>query len=282
MKNILQVATLCLFSFNALGGLVSHSMGSFLTVRHCPTALNESECINEAQNGPGYTERDIQLNYATNQLSYSNSYSNGTLSLDPVDLSVPEFKFAITSDPQQRNGVNLFAYQEYTWTGSDATVEFEVNFDFVMSNGTWDTGVDSLYRVNIMFVDDIEPGGYFFPTLGTTLSEQSFISTDHSVVAHTRFFGSLTAAQAVTTNQSFYLYTQVQAFGINGGYVDSLNTLTANINAFDSGGSPIDQTTLQASLQVQNRGLFVSEPSTLVFILLAVAGLAFRNRRNNL
>lgn len=281
MMKIMSVLGLALIACNVNAGLVSQSLGSLLTIRDCPTAGNESQCISESISASGKVTTEEQIIDTTNVLSYGNEYSSGTLLLDPSKFSLPEFKFEITSDTQQRNGVNLFAYQQYLWTGEDAVLEFTVDFNFLMSNDVWGSDVDSHYNVTVQLADDIYASGGFFPTIDGVLDSATFQSKSETILPTGAYFGSMSISQNVTTNQSFYLYTQVQSFAINGGFVDSTHTLTSQINGYDLSGAALDDTVLASALQVQNGPVEVSEPASIIILSVVLSGLAVRRRQPN-
>jgi hypothetical protein len=262
--------------------IISYGLGSLLTNRICPTATNDSQCIAESrQYGGSNASQNLEL--SSSSMSYANSYSNGTLKLDPANLALPEFKFEITSNAQQRNGVNLFAYQQYHWTGADAQIVFDINFDFIMSLADWGGSANSIYNVAVGLVRSIEQRADFFPYIVEELTFDSFRSAEkNDIIPNVKYFSELNLSYNVKQNESFYLYTQVQAFAMNTGYVNSLNTLTADVNVFDQNGTAISRDELQNSLTPVNRPNAIDAPASLPLFSLALLYVVYRRRMNTL
>jgi hypothetical protein len=69
---------------------------------------------------------------------------------------------------------------------------------------------------------------------------------------------------------------------MNTGYVNSLNTLTADVNVFDQNGTAISRDELQNSLTPVNRPNAIDAPASLPLFSLALLYVVYRRRMNTL
>lgn len=193
--------------------------------------------------------------------------------LDNSGLSLPEAHLVVTSAESERNSANLFSAQSYLWAGETTTLEFSAMFDFSMSTGTWGDGLDSLYGLrigasqNLVLAEEL-----LFPELwGDPLAQGAYHSSDDTDITDENInFRQLTIAFEVSDGDEFKLWAQTQAFALNGGWIDSANTMTTQLNV--QGLSQEQSKQILASSLVVD----VPEPSNLALFALGIIGLAAR------
>ena len=166
-----------------------------------------------------------------------------------------------------------------------------------MSAGIWDDSPDSRYGLNVILAQNIQPNEFpewnIFPTLSNVIDASEFNSFDldgngdplYDIQADEMFESVLSLSIDVNQGDSFYLYTRLQAFAINGGYIDSLNTLETRISAFTtnplSGAKMVlTQDAIAQKLAPQNRAPSVSEPNSILILLIIFGFLcAYNNNK---
>lgn len=205
----------------------------------------------------------------------------GAVSLDPDNLALPEFKIQSDSEALQRNSINGVAISEYLWTGEDTTLNFVSNFDFMSSFGAWNipgaTFNDFLVNYQIGMSSSVEVESGFNIRFSDDTVSSSWLSTADLFTIpgpNEIFADELSIAFDVSKGQRFSLWGFIQAFGLNGGYVDGRNTFTTALL--------VDGLDEQESLQVFQAALViapaaVSAPS--VGALFSLALLIFLRRK---
>lgn len=161
----------------------------------------------------------------------------GKVVLDANNLGLPEIKIKSSSDALERNSVNGFAATEYQWLGAATTLSYTVNFDFFNSNGLWSmAGAEDVhnYALGLTFgVSQNMEFSYDTPfnfDFGDVLTTAEFLSYTLGLIdsdAENPFADTLTINFDIDPGDRFWLWTQVQAFGRNGGFVDASHTVTS-------------------------------------------------------
>lgn len=241
--------------------------------------------------GSAIITSDLGSNYASIGAPDGKYYSE--IILDEENLGLPQIKLSSYSDANERNSVNGYAFTEFLWTGESETLEYQVDFDFFNSGGTWESGnpeIDNNYdyllalgfgvATDVVLSDD----SVFPEDWGNDIANAGFNSFNEPLIAsgeETPYTGSLSVSFDVETGDSFFLYGWAQAFGFNGGYMDASHTLTSAL-------AVIDQTTglakddsaelLSASLRQAPPppSTDVPEPSAFILTLIGLFGLATR------
>ena len=142
-----------------------------------------------------------------------------------------------------------------------------------MSTGTWGGGLDSLYGLrigasqNLVLAEEL-----LFPELwGDPLAQGAYHSSDDTDITDENInFRQLTIAFEVSDGDEFKLWAQTQTFALNGGWIDSANTMTTQLN--------VQGLSQEQSKQILASSLIVDvpEPSNLALFALGIIGLAAR------
>jgi hypothetical protein len=161
----------------------------------------------------------------------------GKVKLDAGNLGLPEIKIKSSSDALERNSVNGFAATEYQWLGAAQTLSYSVDFDFFNSASWWGIlGANAVhdYSLGLTFgvSQDMEfsydvPFNFDFGNIQTTAAFMTSMLEMIESDLENPFAGSLTINFEVNPGDKFWLWTQVQAFGLNGGFIDATNTVTS-------------------------------------------------------
>ena len=196
--------------------------------------------------------------------------------LDDQRLNLPEAYFSVTSQQGQRNSANLVSYQAYQWQGQDTTLVFEADLHFLMSTGDWQGSDDAHYNFTMGAYGhiDMSPDSVFPGAMENELGIAMYSTRGDSIVADTDIYRNLRIEFDVRNGQQFALYTLSQAFALNGGYVDSSNSMVSQLSVLGLDAQQSQQL-VQDSLKV--RSSVVSEPAVLALILCGFIGL--RRRR---
>ncbi|WP_448213289.1 hypothetical protein [Colwellia sp. MEBiC06753] len=151
--------------------------------------------------------------------------------LDDTELALPEAHFVVNADYGERNSANLFSAQSYLWSGETTTLEFSANFDFALSNGAWGNDPDSFYILQIGASQNMTFGEQLFPEYwGESLDVSSYLSAeDNGIVDTSKNYRNMTISFEVNNGDEFQLWGLSQAFALNGGWVDSANTMTTSL-----------------------------------------------------
>jgi len=190
--------------------------------------------------------------------------------LDNTTLSLPEAHFIINSQKSERNSANLFSAQSFLWEGDTTTLEFSALFDFSMSTGTWGDSLDSFYALSIgasmgMTFD----AGQFSPdSWGTELALGEYESAGDSGITNEDVnYRDLSISFEVNNGDHFQLWGLSQAFALNGGWIDSANTMRTQL--------AIQGKSVEESKQVFSNSLTVEvpEPSALTLFAVGLIGL---------
>ena len=205
--------------------------------------------------------------------------------LDENNLGLPQIKVKSDSASFERNSVNGFAATEYLWSGEGQTLEYTMDFDFFNSGGTWndpDTADFHDYIFSLWFgaaTDMLFDSNQTFPLdYGTELASGYFGSVGQPIIAATAdnpYTSSLSVSFNVNTGDQFFLYGQVQAFGLNGGFVDASNTATSRL-AVQGLTQEESNVMFTSSLSAAPSTAQVPEPSTIAMFTLAIFGLISR------
>ena len=193
--------------------------------------------------------------------------------LDNTELSLPEAHFVVNSDLNERNSANLFSAQSFIWDGASTTLDFIANFDFAMSTGSWGNSSDSKYRLTIGATQGLQlSSSSIFPlSIGSTLAQNTYESDlDVFITDSAKNFRSLSISFNVNPGDKFQLYGESQAFALNGGWIDSANTMRTKLTVqglTDSESADI----LSSSLRFD-----VPEPSIFALLLITIAVISSR------
>jgi hypothetical protein len=269
----------------ASAGIISKYSAGQLYERTCPTATSELECISESRTNSNFIKTKGQLNYDGIDVHVENNDNSSWIDmlLDDENYNLPEAHMVITSAKGERKSGNMFSAQEFLWTGGDDTLTFSADFDFTVSGGFWNNAIDSYYVADIsvwsdlIVPTDITGPSSIYPTNQNNeddyISWASYFSFDDvDVVAEELQVKTLSTSFNVKTGDSFYLSSTVRGFAMNGGWVDSANTLTSSLTAANTND-------LSQSLVVVNKSINVPEPSTLAIFTLGLMGLVFRRSK---
>ena len=194
--------------------------------------------------------------------------------LDNTELSLPEAHFVVNSQEGERNSANLFSGQSFLWTGETTTLDFTANFDFSMSTGNWGESEDSFYGLEIgaskgMNFDD----GWLFPDMGEIMASAYYSSIgDELIIDESLNYRDMTISFEVSAGDEFQLWGLSQAFALNGGWIDSANSMRTQLNVAGLSTEESQQIFSQSLSVVPT----VPEPSTLVIFALGVMGLVLR------
>ena len=196
--------------------------------------------------------------------------------LDNTQLALPEAHFVVNSQESERNSANLFSSQSYLWQGDTTTLEFSALFDFSMSIGTWGTSEDSMYGLQIGASKDLilSAGNLFPDSYGQELAIAVYQSTSDSLIINEEVnYRNLTLTFEVNKGDKFQLWGLSQAFALNGGWVDSANTMRTQLTI--EGLSQAESNTIFAN----SLSIDVPEPSTIIIFTLGTLGLVLTRRR---
>jgi hypothetical protein len=143
-----------------------------------------------------------------------------------------------------------------------------------MSTGTWGVSLDSFYALRIgASMDMTFDAGQFDPeSWGTELAIGEYTSAgDLGITNENINYRDLSISFEVNNGDHFQLWGLSQGFALNGGWIDSANTMRTQL--------AIQGKSLEESKQVFSNALSVEvpEPSTLVLFALGLIGLV-RNR----
>jgi hypothetical protein len=209
----------------------------------------------------------------------------GKVTLDADNLGLPEIKIKSSSDALERNSVNGFAATEYQWLGAAQTLSYSVNFDFFNSYALWGIpGATEVhdYSLGLTFgvSQDMEfsydvPFDFDFGNVQTTAAFMSHMLEMIDSDLENPFMGSLTINFDVDTGDKFWLWTQVQAFGLNGGFIDATHTVTSALG--------VEGLTQEESMRLFTTDLrqvpnLISQPSGLMLWLTALFLLYWQQR----
>lgn len=224
-----------------------------------------------ANPGTKSTMQEIQANVDTTYIENDDADIWLKAQLDNTELSLPEAHFIVNSRESERNSANLFSGQSFLWSGESTRLDFTANFDFSMSNGFWGGSEDSFYGLEIgasigMNFDD----GWLFPDRGDVLGNAFYRSLeDELIVDDTINYRSMTVSFDVNNGDEFQLWGLSQAFALNGGWIDSTNSMRTEL-AIDGLSLEDSKRAFEQSLQVVET---VPEPSTLAMFGLGFIGL---------
>jgi hypothetical protein len=118
------------------------------------------------------------------------------------------------------------------WDGETTTLEFSALFDFSMSIGTWGADLDTIYNLTIGASKNLTLGeGLLFPeSWGEPLAEGVYRSNSDQDITHNNInYRNLTISFEVIDGDDFQLFALSQAFALNGGWIDSANTMTSQL-----------------------------------------------------
>jgi hypothetical protein len=212
----------------------------------------------------------------------------GRITLDEGNLGLPEIKINATSSENERNSFNGYAANEFLWTGDDATLEFELNFDFFHSSEVWElNGYESTLSSDLIlnaYVSEnliINPNSLFPADSGDIIDIDTFSIFEDGVgptSAENPFFGNLSVSFDVTAGQTFFVVGQYQGFAKNGGFINAFNTITSSLNIQ---GLSFEESALIFENSLTLAPVEVNAPNSLLFMLLG-GGLfaAFKKRAN--
>jgi len=198
--------------------------------------------------------------------------------LDNTQLALPEAHFVVTSEVSERNSANLFSAQSYLWQGDTTTLEFSAFFDFSMSVGAWGTGQDSLYGLHIGASKDLtlSASNLFPDSWGQELASATYQSTSDSLIINEDVnYRNLTVTFEVNKGDKFQLWGLSQAFALNGGWIDSANTMKTQLSV--EGLNLADSNAVFAS----SLSVDVPAPSTLTILTIAMFGLVLRRTKKH-
>lgn len=185
----------------------------------------------------GTTEGSIAFGANNAEIGSIGADFYGKVTLDAANLGLPEIKIKSASDALERNSVNGFAATEYQWLGAAQTLSYSVDFDFFNSASWW--GIPGAHAVHdyalgltfgvskdMEFSYDV-PFDFDFGNVQTTAAFMTSMLDMIESDFENPFAGSLTITFEVNPGDKFWLWTQVQAFGLNGGFIDATNTVTS-------------------------------------------------------
>ncbi len=208
----------------------------------------------------------------------------GDVTLDPDNLGLPQIKVKSESEPFERNSVNGFAASEFLWTGEAETLEYTVDFDFFNSGGVWSFNDaadihDYIFELTFGVSTGMEfDENFTFPLdYGTELTSDYFSSVSLGLITATEdepYTGSLTVSFDVNTGDKFFLWGQVQAFGLNGGFMDAAHTVTSRLNVeglTEEESNQIFSTSLQPLVNIP-------EPATMMLLLSGLGFIGLRRK----
>lgn len=194
--------------------------------------------------------------------------------LDNSQLALPEAHFVVNSDESERNSANLFSAQTYLWQGDTTTLEFSAIFDFSMSVGLWGDVMDSFYGLQIGASKNMTfAAGLLFPEdWGVELASGDYNSlNDTDIINEDINFRHLTISFEIEDGDEFQLWGRSQAFALNGGWIDSANTMRTQLNI---AGYSVEESEQIFSNQLSIVSS-VPEPSTMSMAVLALLGMGF-------
>ncbi|WP_448565404.1 hypothetical protein [Thalassotalea ganghwensis] len=304
LKNILlATATFVLMQPYAIAGLLKSSTSVNITERYCPEVTQDFQgyldkwgdymtlqtqqyaCVFNTEWEAGFENGSpgIKTTYQATQQNLTNSYienSDGDIWLDAVldnsELALPEAHFLVRSQESERNSVNLFSGQSFLWQGESTTLVFSALFDFSMSIEQWGPDPDSWYNLHIgankgMIFKD----GELIPSeQGQSLAYNVYQSVnDVNIIDSNINYRELMISFDVEQGDEFQLWGRSQAWALNGGWVDSRNTMTTQLG--------VEGLTEKESQEIFSRNLSivsVPEPNLLSIFILTVLFL-INNRR---
>ena len=230
--------------------------------------------FDDANPGTKTSQQNIQTNVDSSYIENVDGDIWLRAQLDNSELSLPEAHLVVNSQESERNSANLFSGQSFLWSGESTTLDFTANFDFSMSTGNWGTGEDSFYNLYIgaSIGMDFDQGS-LFPDWADVLASTSYSSIEDALITdETINYRSMTISFDVNDGDEFQLWGLSQAFALNGGWIDSANSMRTELAV--QGLSPEEsQQFFSQSLEVVAT---VPEPSTLAIFALGMVGLASR------
>lgn len=243
----------------------------------------ESACIfntqweknhDDANPGIKISQQNIQTNVDSSYIENADGDIWLTAQLDNSELSLPEAHFVVNSQESERNSANLFSGQSFLWQGEDTILEFSANFDFSMSIGKWGESEDSFYGLDIgaSFGMDFDQG-WLFPDRGDVIAFDSYRSTEDGITNEEVNFREMTITFDVSAGDEFQLWGLSQAFALNGGWIDSANSMTT-VLAIQGQSEEQSKQIFAQSLSVIPTS--VPEPSTLGIFALGMIALVSR------
>lgn len=308
MRNIISLALISLFiQQSANGAVISSYSGSSVSVHNC-SGVN-AEYIEQNQQKIIDFARELNYQNACEQSSYENGAEqerfakqfdgqSATTSLyDAVYseselqntvLSLPEIHMLASSNQGNMSIARSFAVQGFLWTGEDTTLSFDADLDYTISEDQYDeygNRVVGAYYESVIAAsssitlstadNDIYPLNF---DEGSLLGGQ-FYSSDNAELAGQARYDEIQLGFRfdVKKDSVFYLFGRATAYGWNGGFVDSLNTLTTTLRitgkTFEESNSILS--TSIALLEPTS----VPSPSTFLLFILTFIGLVIRTKR---
>lgn len=200
--------------------------------------------------------------------------------LDNTDLALPEAHFVVNAQQDERNSANLFSAQSFLWQGASTTLQFTADFDFSKSTGQWGNDADSYYMLDIGASIGMTFGkNMLFPeNWGNALSVANYSSrNDNNITNQLKNFRKIEISFEVNDGDEFQLWGESKAFALNGGWVDSANTMRTKL-AVEGLSEQESEALFAKSLTVVSS---IPEPSTIAMFALAIMGLVVRQRKQS-
>ncbi|MFT5636071.1 MAG: hypothetical protein ACI89T_001528 [Cognaticolwellia sp.] len=225
--------------------------------------------------GTKVSQQNIQTNVESSYIENSDGDIWLKAQLDNSELALPEAHFLVNSQESERNSANLFSGQSFLWAGETTTLDFTANFDFSMSIGNWGAGEDSFYGLTIGTSIGMDfDQGWLFPDMGDIIASDNYQSIEDLLITdETINYRSMTISFDVNNGDEFQLWGLSQAFALNGGWIDSSNSMKTQL-AIEGLSVEDSQDVFTQSLKVVPTS--VPEPSTLAIFALGMIGLASR------
>ena len=195
--------------------------------------------------------------------------------LDNTDLALPEAHFVVNAQQDERNSATLFSAQSFLWQGATTTLNFSAVFDFSKSIGQWGTDSDSYYFLDIGASTGMTfaPNMLFPDSWGNELSVASYSSeNDSNIVNQLKNFRQIDISFEVNDGDEFQLWGESKAFALNGGWVDSANTMRTTL-AVEGLSQQESEALFAQSLTVVPS---IPEPATIALFIIALTGLVVR------
>lgn len=215
-----------------------------------------------------------------------NVYAEGEL--DNSVLSLPEIHLYAGSAENSMSIGKSFAVQAYFWTGEDTTLSFSANLDYSASADQYDESgnrvVGAYYEAVIaastkLFVsneeNDIFPSNFNENDLlgGDFYSSDSSENSGQERYEETQLGFSFD----VRKDTVFYLFGRAAAYGWNGGYLDSRNTLTTSLSI--AGATAEQSAPLIETFANPIQSSEISAPAASGIFLIGLAGLLSYRRK---
>lgn len=231
--------------------------------------------FDDANPGTKISDQNIQTDVDSSYIENSDGDIWLNAQLDNSDLALPEAHFVVNSQESERNSANLFSGQSFLWLGENTTLDFTANFDFSMSTGNWGAGEDSLYGLQIGASIGMDfDQGWLFPDTGDVIANANYKSINDALITdETINYRNMSISFEVNNGDEFQLWGLSQAFALNGGWIDSANTMRTQL--------AVQGLSVENSLEVFSQSLrvvptSVPEPSTLAIFALGMIGLVSR------